>query len=86
MNLKAVYTRPLRIFGPLITAIIEFRPRDIEDAVVFFYISLTKFVSGATPSQVFDLDSLKPVGVLMILYVVIVEIMNGTFSDLRLRY
>lgn len=78
-NLPGYANYYMRVLEPLRKVIVNFRLRDVENAVLFLINTLLKLSSGAKLSQVFDITSMRPVGILLILGVLITHSVNNLF-------
>lgn len=78
-NLPGYASYYMRVLEPLRKVVVKFRLRDVENAVLFLINTLLKLSSGAKLSQVFDITSLRPVGILLILGVLITHSVNNLF-------
>lgn len=69
----------LRLIEPLRKTVVNFRLRDLENAVMFVINGLLKLSSGAQLSQVFDITSMRPMGIFLIVSVIITHTVNKIF-------
>lgn len=77
---EKIIKKSKRILEPLYTFVKEFRIKDVEDSVIFAVKTLLKLSSGAHISQVLDQRSLRPIGVLLIMTVLIIHSVNNIFT------
>lgn len=79
-NLPGYARYYMRAIEPIRKTVVNFRLRDVENAVLFMVNALLKLTSGAKLSQVFDTRSIRQVGILLILGVAITHAVNNIFK------